>query len=382
MKKFVLICIACLFFATTTEANYRGDLLKAGIDVTGNGIHFNYNGLSFEGTTKDAYETTLSFTDPTADRTFTFPDSSGTILTNNNFGSSVINGSSLILEGATEDAFETTITVTDPTADTTVTIADGATGSVMVSSLATNAPDVANSVTGASNAILYEGTADAFETSLTATDATADRTITLPDATGTVLLNSGSTATDLTVSGRLVTADGVGAVAGSGVTLVETGSGAFHQTVITFTDVDVALTDEAGVVAYGGLKIYDFPEGYIYVLGTSADIALTKSSAGVNDDWDGDFGVGTVTATNDATLATTEQNIIPTTATPQAAAGATTSDGVSTATEHAILDGHTTPIDMFINYLVDDADHDVTTTPCNLIVNGTLTILWTSIGDN
>ena len=43
----------------------------------------------------------------------------------------------------------------------------------------------------AANAIVFEGaTADAYETTLTITDPTADRTITLPDATGTVALTS------------------------------------------------------------------------------------------------------------------------------------------------------------------------------------------------
>jgi type II secretory pathway component GspD/PulD (secretin) len=142
------------------------------------------------------------------------------------------------------------------------------------------------------------------------------------------------------------------------------------------------LADEAGVVAYGGLKIYDFPQGYIYMQSAVADLAITKSSAGVNDDWDGDIGLGTVTASNNATLAATEQNIISTTATPQAAAGATTGDGVSTATEHAILDGTSAAVDLFVNLLVDDADHDVTSTPCNLILNGTITVNWLFMGDN
>ena len=38
--------------------------------------------------------------------------------------------------------------------------------------------------------IIFEGTADAFETTLSVTDPTADRTITFPDATGTVALTS------------------------------------------------------------------------------------------------------------------------------------------------------------------------------------------------
>ena len=36
--------------------------------------------MVWEGATDDAYETTLSFTDPTADRTWTFPDGSGGVM--------------------------------------------------------------------------------------------------------------------------------------------------------------------------------------------------------------------------------------------------------------------------------------------------------------
>ena len=37
--------------------------------------------LTFEGDTDDAHETMLAITDPTADRTITFPDASGTVVT-------------------------------------------------------------------------------------------------------------------------------------------------------------------------------------------------------------------------------------------------------------------------------------------------------------
>jgi len=36
-------------------------------------------GLAFEGSTNDAFETTLTVTDPTADRTITFPNETGTV---------------------------------------------------------------------------------------------------------------------------------------------------------------------------------------------------------------------------------------------------------------------------------------------------------------
>lgn len=179
----------------------------------------------------------------------------------------------------------------------------------------------------------------------------------------------------------IFTQDGVGAANGTGVSVSEQ-IGAVRRTTVTFEDVAIALTDEAGVVAYGGLKFYDAPEGAIIVLGALADLDITKSSAGVNDDWDGDFSIGTVTASSNGTLTSTEANVIASTATPQASAGATTANGQSTGSECPLyLDGTTTPADLFLNFLVDDADHDVGATACNLIVNGTIDVLWVNMGD-
>lgn len=182
--------------------------------------------------------------------------------------------------------------------------------------------------------------------------------------------------------GGAPTAAGNGAAAGTGVSASErVAGGVVHQTVLTLTNTPIPLTDNAGVVAYGGLKVYDFPQGAILMLGATANLALTKSAAGVNDDWDGDFGIGTVTASNNNSLSSTEQNILPTTATPQAAAGATTAKGQSTATENAVIDGTATAVDAFLNFLVDDTDHNVGATPTNLIANGTITLTWINLGD-
>jgi len=167
-----------------------------------------------------------------------------------------------------------------------------------------------------------------------------------------------------------------GAVAG-GATVSE--GGGVNRTVISLSAVAFALADAAGVVAYVGKKLYDFPEGLVVILSAVANLTITKSSAGVNADFDGDFGVGTVTASNNATLSSTEQDIIPTTATPQASAGATTAKGQSTGV--VLLDGTGTAKDLYLNLLVDDADHDVTGTPCNLLVSGTITLHWIAGGD-
>jgi len=191
----------------------------------------------FEGATADAYETTLAITDPTADRTITFPNSSGTVTLNPL-------GESTEFEGATANEFETTLAVTDPTADRTLTLPDE-TAAVMVSSLTTNATDAANAVTGASNGLVFEGSGvDNFETTVSATNATADRSVVLPDAGGTLMLSS------LATNG----ADAANAVTGASNGLVFEGATAndFEAT-ITPTDPTadrtVTLPDASGTVA-------------------------------------------------------------------------------------------------------------------------------------
>lgn len=170
----------------------------------------------------------------------------------------------------------------------------------------------------------------------------------------------------------------------TGMVTEEGGAHGFRQTTFRFTAAPFALVDEAGVVAYVGKKIYDFPAGNILIFGATADLTVGKSSAGVNADWDGDFSLGTVTASNNATLSSTEQNIIPTTPTPQATgtgnAATTTAKGINTAAI-APLDGTATAIDLYLNLLVDDADHDVTGTACNLLLTGTVTVTWCNLGD-
>jgi hypothetical protein len=100
---------------------------------------------------------------------------------------SVTGGTPLLFEGATADDFELSIAVTDPTADITLTLPDD-TGTVITSTLSTNEQEVANSIWGASNGLVFEGaTADGFETTITPTDPTADRTVTLPNDDGTII---------------------------------------------------------------------------------------------------------------------------------------------------------------------------------------------------
>lgn len=98
------------------------------------------NNIVLEGTTDNAFEMTLSGGDPTADRTVTLPDVTGTVVTTGNLTAittvtsatltsptitgAVFNDGSIVFEGATADAYETTFAITDPTADRTITFPD------------------------------------------------------------------------------------------------------------------------------------------------------------------------------------------------------------------------------------------------------------------
>jgi hypothetical protein len=110
--------------------------------------------IVFEGATADSYETTLQVTDPTADRTITLPNVSGTVITTGNLSDITDIGvfsSTIIMEGSTADAYELTLSAGDPTADRTITFPD-ATGTVALTS------DIAELSQDAINDALTAGT--------------------------------------------------------------------------------------------------------------------------------------------------------------------------------------------------------------------------------
>jgi len=100
--------------------------------ITTNDLTLNGSDVIFEGALENAFETTLTVAEPTSDRTITLPNVSGTVITTGNLtgitslgtltSDITLNNSNIIFEGSTEDDFETTLTVTDPTADRTITL--------------------------------------------------------------------------------------------------------------------------------------------------------------------------------------------------------------------------------------------------------------------
>ena len=157
--------------------------LIAGVEDAANAIEIGSGNITFEGSTADANETILTAADATGgDKTLTLPNETGTILTtassiaNSNLANSAVTiGSTSISLGGTVTTFAGLSSLTSTTLVGTTLISGSA--------------DAANSIKIASGNIVFEGSsANDFETTLTVTNPTADRTITFPDATGTVAL--------------------------------------------------------------------------------------------------------------------------------------------------------------------------------------------------
>jgi hypothetical protein len=175
--------------------------------------------ITFEGATDDAYETTLAVTDPTADRTITFPDATGIVVTtaaaqtlvDKTLTAPIINAgtlsgaftgtadltglvlsfeSQITFEGATDDAYETTLAVTDPTADRTITFPDasGTVATTAATQTFTNKTiDLGNNTLTGSLAEFNTALQSVSFTSLTGSETLTNKTLTAPVLTSAVL---------------------------------------------------------------------------------------------------------------------------------------------------------------------------------------------------
>tara|TARA_R100000654_G_scaffold5200_8_gene14963 strand:+ start:10165 stop:11814 length:1650 start_codon:yes stop_codon:yes gene_type:complete len=211
--------------------------------------------IIFEGANEDNHETTLTVTEPTSDNTITLPDSTGTVLLTDGSGASLTN-----VNATTIDSLDSTQFLRSDSADTKtsgdLTFSDDVkavfgtdgdaelyfdnTNSDLILNMSTDSDfmvmhgtekqivanndstvqlyhnNLINLETSSTGTIFYHGiylvsgkviqfegaTSNTNETTLTVTNPTADRTITLPDSTGTVLTTGNSdTPTTTTSSG-------------------------------------------------------------------------------------------------------------------------------------------------------------------------------------
>ena len=149
--------------------------------VTTNNITLNGANLIFEGLIENAFETILTVAEPTSDRTITLPNITGTVITTGDTG-----------------------TVTNTIiADTTIRAAKLNLGSDAVTVGSLSSGGAVSGTTGTfsnlnltqNGVLVFEGsTNDDFETTVTVTNPTADRTITLPNSSGVLATEGDSLA--------------------------------------------------------------------------------------------------------------------------------------------------------------------------------------------
>lgn len=166
---------------------------------------------------------------------------------------------------------------------------------------------------------------------------------------------------------------GNGAAAASGNLATETRNGV-HKTTLTLTNVKVNIASSA--IGFGSTKVYDLPEGLIHILGAVMDLTLTVPGVEISSTAAVVAALGTVAAADDATLTSTEANIIPSTAYTLVA---NTKHAVGVSTGAATFDGHATPIDVLLNMAVPDADRSDNAE--DITVNGTIQLTWVNLGD-
>jgi len=190
---------------------------------------------------------------------------------------------------------------------------------------------------------------------------------------------TGTAVVSLSEVAASVAPTGSGLPAHATVAAREAGDAVVHQTTLVLVNTPLTLLMAS---RGGGLKIYDFPKGRIAVLGALGSAALITTSVlanTLNGAKTANWGVGsTVQAT--PTLATTEQNLLPTTAITSSAtvnvAGAVSPSALAAA---VALDGTTTPVGVYLNVGVETAaDLDAEAT---VLVNGTMHLTWITLGD-
>jgi len=247
---------------------------SSGVPDAAGAVWFTANSIVFEGATANAFETTVTVTDPTADRTVTFADLSGTVAlidaaatwtANQTITTSHIfsAGSNYTLSFGGTDATTNGMWLSSHTTPASLILALGSTSNSVhiiergdwnydfnngacgtstcgnpqlaihsanqatdqwLSFLHNGTNAIINSGLGAVQ-IISEGTADDYETTLTFTDPTADRTITWPDwdiklaaagGAGQLVLGSGAGA-GITADDLYNTCLGTGSCAAMGV---------------------------------------------------------------------------------------------------------------------------------------------------------------------
>jgi hypothetical protein len=204
---------------TLTSPTITGPTITAGAGAE-------FTSIIFEGATADAFETTLTVTDPTADRTITLPNATGNVvldtlaqtLTNKTLTSPTISGSPVIT-GLSSAGMSTSSATPKDYVDSILGSATAA--STSASSAATSASSAATSASSAATSATSSATsATASATSATASATSATASATSATAAATSATSAAASATAASTSATSAAASATSA--SNSVSSVET----------------------------------------------------------------------------------------------------------------------------------------------------------------
>ena len=302
-----------------TQGTFTGlTSLTSGILIAGSGANaISINGsngsINFEGSTDNEFETTLAVTDPTADRTITFPDAGGTValtsdisypVTENNsvtltnktlaLGSNTISGTLAQFNTAVTDATLVSTTGSETLTNKSVNLANNTltgtfaqfntavsdatlvstTGTETLTNKSLTDPILTGSSTSAGSIVFKEDTDNGTNSAtLKGPASTADVTITLPAETGTVLTTASSIANS-NLANSTVTIGSSAVALGSSVT--------------TLTGI-TSLTSTAVVTNDSGFRIRNNSDNTKIAAFSSASITAGQTRTFTLPDADGTF---------------------------------------------------------------------------------------------
>ena len=230
---------------TLTNKTLTAPTITSPTITAGAGAEF--TSITFEGATADAYETTLSVVDPTADRTIDLPNASGQIvlrdttdtLTNKTLTSPTISGSPVIT-GLSSAGMSTSSATPKDYVDSILGSATAA--STSAASAATSATSAATSASSAATSATSSATsATASATSATASATSATASATSATAAATSATSAAASATAASTSATSAAASAT-AAANSVATVLTSATSAATSATSAATSASSAAT--------------------------------------------------------------------------------------------------------------------------------------------
>ena len=177
----------------------------------------------------------------------------------------------------------------------------------------------------------------------------------------------------------------IGTTSLTGVTVEEYNTGIISRTRLLLSNAVVEVISVTTGAGVGGSTVYDFPEGWVNVLGARSDLSISIATAKQSDFTDatpeGDMGLGTLAPANADALGTdaTDDSLC----TKQAFTMSSYADSSVVLPPDAtgfLIDGTSAAVNAVVTVLVDSGDIDDSVTT-EVLISGTIEIFWLFLGD-